>query len=93
MLETYLELLLAVQDGDHSIPALAEASGLSETDTAQAVTQLQVNGFLSIPATSGPDTGRYRILPPGRTLLRLGCDEVFKRALTERLGGADDSAS
>lgn len=88
MLESYLELLLAVQEGDHGLAALAHAAGMDEQDTRAALAQLRANGFLEESTQ-----GAFSLLPAGRELLRLGSDEIFKRTLNERLGGEPGSAS
>ncbi len=89
MLDTYLEVLLAIQDGDRDAEAIADRVGLSPEETLHTIGTLQRGGFLT--SAHGEET--VRMSPSGRDLLRLGVDEMYKRALVERLGGEPGSAS
>ena len=93
MLDAYLDILLALDEGDVTIPTIARATGRSEADTFDAVDALQRCGFVDHPGRVPSGTDAFGITPMGKRLLRVGYDELFRRTLAERLGGSPESAS
>lgn len=89
-LEAYLDILLALREGPGSPARVAERTGITETEAHQQLGLLTAHGFVDgIPG----QRGAFQVSPLGRRLLETGYEECYKRALTDRLGGDDDSAS
>ena len=95
-LDDYLEILSLIDGGRTTIDDVAAATGLPFDATRDALGRLESSDFVRAPAGRRAHDGRpvaYVVSPTGRTLLRFGCDERFKRELNEQLGGAADCAS
>lgn len=86
---------MVVDEGEHTITQVAEATGLSDKDALEVLTSLESCGLLLCPAGRRARDGLpvgFIVSPTGKTLLRLGFDEIYKRQLAEQLGGKQDFA-
>ncbi len=90
-LEGYLDILLALQDGQGNPTDVARRTGLPVHEARSTIGLLREAGFVDHPVND--DGTPMRVSPLGRRLLDSGYEECYKRALWERLGGDLESAS
>lgn len=94
MHEEILEILVALDEGGGTVDEVAATTGRNPTETQALLERLNQGGFITWhEPRQGEPMGGFHLSQSGRTLLRLGYEEAFKRNLTARLGGDEDSAS
>ncbi len=94
MHEEILEILVALDEGGGTVDEVAATTGRNPSETQDLLERLTQGGFITWQGPSRDDQmGGFHLSQTGRTLLRLGYEEAFKRNLNARLGGDEDSAS
>jgi DNA-binding IclR family transcriptional regulator len=91
--EEILEILVALDEGGGTVDEVAATTGRNPAETQDMLERLSKTGFITWQEPTREELGGFHLSQSGRTLLRLGYEEAFKRNLNARLGGDEDSAS